>query len=146
VAYGGRSSTKSWGIASNLITIGHEKPTRILCAREIQKSIDQSVIKLLGDTVRRMGLSDYYDVQKKAIYHENGTEFMFAGLKHNVDSITSAEAIDIVWIEEARNVSEDSWSTLIPTIRKSGSEIWISFNPKLATDPHFCQICCSLSG
>jgi len=137
VAFGGRDSTKSWGFASNLIAMGHEKPTRILCAREIQKTINQSVLKLLGDTIKRMELSDFYDVQKNAIYHENGTEFLFAGLKHNVDNITSTEGIDIVWVEEARNVSEDSWSVLIPTIRKSGSEIWITFNPKLATDPTF---------
>lgn len=137
VAYGGRDSTKSWGFAQNLIVIGHEKPTRILCTREIQKSISQSVIKLLGDTVRRMKVDEFYDVQRNAIYHTNGTEFLFAGLKHNIDNIRSLEGIDIVWVEEANNVSEESWSVLIPTIRKSGSELWISFNPKLAIDPTF---------
>lgn len=137
ILFGGRSSTKSWGSAQNLIALGHEKPTRILCAREIQRSIKQSVMKLLADTIIRMELQEYYTVQKTAIYHQNGTEFFFEGLKHNIDNIKSAEGIDIVWIAEAHNVSEDSWATLIPTIRKEGSEIWIDFNPRYVTDPTY---------
>lgn len=137
VAYGGRGSSKSWGFAQELVVAGHERPLRILCAREIQRSISASVLSLLSDTIKRCQLEDMYDVQKTAIYHQNGTEFLFAGLKHSIDSVKSMEGIDIVWIEEAQNVSENSWKVLIPTIRKSGSEIWISFNPNLETDPTF---------
>lgn len=137
VAYGGRGSSKSWGFAQELVVAGHERTLRILCAREIQRSISASVLSLLSDTVKRCDLANVYDVQKTAIYHPNGTEFLFAGLKHNIDSIKSIEGIDIVWIEEAQTVSEQSWKVLIPTIRKSGSELWVSFNPNLETDPTF---------
>lgn len=137
VLYGGRGSTKSWGVSQELVVRGHEEPLRILCAREIQRSISASVLTLLSDTIKRCQLDDVYDIQKTAIYHPNGTEFLFAGLKHNIDSVKSMEGIDIVWIEEAHNVSEESWKVLIPTIRKSGSEIWITFNPQLESDPTF---------
>ena len=139
VLYGGRGSSKSWGVSQELIVRGHEEPLRILCAREIQRSINASVLSLLNDTIKRCELEDIYDVQKTAIYHPNGTEFLFGGLRHNIDSIKSMEGIDICWVEEAQNVSEESWKVLIPTIRKSGSEIWITFNPNLETDPSFAR-------
>ena len=137
ILFGGRGSSKSWGVAQELIVRGHETRLRILCAREIQRSISASVISLLSDTIKRCQLEDIYDVQKNAIYHPNGTEFLFAGLKHNVGSVQSMEGIDIVWIEEAQNVSAESWKVLIPTIRKAGSEIWVTFNPNLESDPTF---------
>lgn len=132
--YGGRGGAKSWGIARALAIIGAQRPTRILCARETMQSIAESVHRLLGDQIRDLGLGDLYKIEKAKITGANGTEFTFAGLRHNVGNIKSLEAVDIVWIEEAANVSETSWSTLIPTIRKDGSEIWVSFNPDLETD------------
>lgn len=140
VARGGRGSGKSWGFARALLLIGTgtlatwEGPKRILCARETQKSIADSVHKLLGDQVETMGLGGVYEVGQSFIRGRNGTEFLFAGLRHNVANIKSLESCDIVWVEEGQGVSKDSWDTLIPTIRKAGSEIWVSYNPVLETD------------
>lgn len=130
VAYGGRGSGKSWTIAQILIKKAWEKPVRILCAREIQRSIQDSVLQLLGDTIERMGLSDYFDVQRTQILGTNGSRFIFEGMRANITKIKSMEGIDVVWVEEAESVTYTSWETLIPTIRKDGSEIWISFNPQ----------------
>ncbi len=132
--YGGRGGAKSWGAARALILQGCQKPLRILCAREFQSSISDSVHKLLSDQIAAMGLESFYTIEKAAIYGKNGTEFSFAGIKHNVGRIKSYEGVDIVWVEEAQNVSKHSWETLIPTIRKDGSEIWVTLNPELDTD------------
>lgn len=134
VAYGGRGGAKSWGFARALLILGTQKPIRVLCARETQKSIADSVHKLLGDQIKELGLQAFYTVLKATIRGANGTEFIFAGIKQNVDSIKSYEGCDIVWVEEAQNVSKKSWEVLIPTIRKENSEIWVSFNPELETD------------
>lgn len=134
VIYGGRGGSKSWFCARTLLILGLEKPLRILCAREIQKSIQDSVHQLLRDQIVALGLQGFYQVLQNEIRGLNGTLFTFAGLKHNVDSLKSKEGIDVVWVEEAHNVSKDSWDKLIPTIRKPGSEIWITFNPELEDD------------
>jgi phage terminase large subunit len=134
VLYGGRGGAKSWGAARALLIQGAEQPLRILCAREFQNSIADSVHKLLADQIVDMGLSDFYEVQNAAIKGANGSEFSFAGLRHNVARIKSFEGVDRVWVEEAQTVSKSSWETLVPTIRKEGSEIWITFNPELDTD------------
>ena len=134
VLYGGRGGAKSWGIARALLIQGAARPLRVLCAREIQKSIGDSVHKLLSDQIKALGLAGFYEVQKTVIRGRNGTEFTFHGLKHNVTNIKSAEGADVCWVEEAQTVSKSSWATLIPTIRKPGSEIWVSFNPELEDD------------
>jgi len=134
ILYGGRGGSKSWGIARALLMLGTSKPLRILCAREMQTSIAQSVHKLLKDQVTALGLESFYEVQQYVIKGNNGTEFTFHGLKHNIANIKSVEGTDICWVEEAQTVSKTSWDTLIPTIRKDGSEIWISFNPSLEAD------------
>lgn len=134
ILYGGRGGAKSWGIARSLLIQAAEKPLRILCAREIQKSIDESVHQLLEDQVEALGLGGHYEVLKTEIKGINGSLFTFAGLKHNVDNIKSKEGLDRVWVEEADNVSKASWEKMIPTIRKDGSEIIISFNPNLEED------------
>lgn len=132
--WGGRGSGKSWGIARALLVQGAAQPLQILCAREIQKSISDSVHRLLSNQIEAMGLSDFYEVTNNAIRGRNGTEFTFAGLRHNINSLKSIEGCDRAWVEEAQTVSKASWQTLIPTIRKPGSEIWVSFNPELDTD------------
>ena len=137
VLYGGRGGAKSWGIARALLIIGARKPTRILCAREFQTSIKDSVHKLLSDQIISMGLMEFYEITQNAIRGVNGTEFSFVGLKNNVANIKSYEGCDICWVEEAQTTSKLSWNVLIPTIRKEGSEIWISFNPELETDETF---------
>ena len=134
VLYGGRGGAKSWGVARALLIIGAKQPTRILCAREFQTSIKDSVHKLLSDQIFAMGLQDFYEITQTAIRGKNGTEFSFAGLKNNVANIKSFEGVDIAWVEEAQTTSKMSWNVLIPTIRKENSEIWITFNPELETD------------
>lgn len=134
VLYGGRGGAKSWGVARQLLIDGTNQPLRILCAREFQNSIKDSVHKLLSDQVIELGLDSFYDVQLTTIKGINGTEFAFEGLRHNVNKIKSYEGVDRCWVEEAQNVSKTSWETLIPTIRKDSSEIWITFNPELETD------------
>ncbi len=135
IAYGGRGSSKSWSFARALLIIGAGDPTRILCTREVQKSIKDSVHRLLSDQIAEMGLGDFYDILETEIRGKNGTMFLFSGLaSQTVESIKSFEGIDRVWCEEAQNISKKSWNVLIPTIRKPGSEIWVSFNPELETD------------
>lgn len=138
VVHGGRGSGKSWGIARALIILAAKTKMRILCTREVQKSLKDSVHKLLADQIEGMGMSALFDVQANAIKGVNGSEFIFAGLSdQTAESIKSYEGIDIVWVEEAANVSDRSWTILTPTIRKPGSEIWVSFNPGLDTDPTY---------
>ena len=135
VAWGGRGSSKSWSFAKALLIKGAKEKLRILCAREVQKSLKQSVHQLLHDQIQAMGLGNFYEVLESEIRGKNGTTFDFTGLlQHTVDTIKSYEGADIVWVEEAHSVSKKSWDILIPTIRKPGSEIWVSFNPNLDTD------------
>jgi len=136
VAYGGRGSGKSWGFARALLILGIKKKLRILCAREVQDSIKQSVHKLLGDQIELLKISSRYQVLDTIIRGKNGTEIMFTGLSTlTVDSIKSFEGVDIVWVEEGQVITERSWKILVPTIRKDDSEIWVSYNPELETDP-----------
>ena len=137
VFYGGRGGVKSWSFAQALMELGFANPLRVLCAREYQGSIQESVHRLLSNTSDRIGLDNFYEVQKSVIRSETGTEFIFEGLKNNPTKIKSMEAIDIAWIEEAESISDRSWDLLIPTIRKEGSEIWVSFNPDDAEDPTY---------
>lgn len=134
VLYGGRGGSKSWGVARALLILGAQKKLRIACGREIQKSIADSVHHLLKEQIEELGLQSSYRVFETYIEGVNGTLFTFHGLKTNVVSLKSIEGIDIFWAEEAQTISKTSWDTLIPTIRKEGSEIWISFNPELDTD------------
>lgn len=134
VCYGGRGGAKSWGIARALLILGAKNPLRILCAREFMTSMRDSVHKLLCDQIEALGLLEFYDITQASIRGKNGTEFAFVGLKNNVANVKSYEGIDICWVEEAQTVSRLSWNVLIPTIRKEGSEIWVSFNPELETD------------
>lgn len=134
VLHGGRGGAKSWGVARALLLRGVAKPMRWLCAREYQNSIDESVHQLLSDQIANLGLSKFYDIQKKAIYGANGTHFGFEGLHHNVVNLKSWEGADGAWVEEAQTVSKNSWNVLIPTIRRDDSEIWISFNPEFEDD------------
>ena len=132
--WGGRGAGKSVQMASALLLKGTESPKRILCAREIQRSIKDSVHSLLASRIEALGLERFYEVTQNEIRGVNGTTFIFTGLLANIQSIKSIDNIDLCWVEEASSVSENSWRTLIPSIRKPGSEIWISFNPEHKTD------------
>jgi hypothetical protein len=138
VAHGGRGACKSWSFGRALLIKAYSKTTRIVCAREVQKSIKESVHHLLADQIKTNGLSDYFDVQDKCIKcKHNESEFIFEGLFRNVHNIKSLEGADVCWVEEAQNVSEESWKDLIPTIRRPNSEIWVGFNPKYPDDPTY---------
>lgn len=135
VAHGGRGSGKSWGFARALLVLAAQSKLRILCTREVQKSIKDSVHKLLSDQIADMGLGAFFEILETEIRGRNGSSFVFSGLSsQTVESIKSHEGVDIVWCEEAQNISKKSWDTLIPTIRKADSEIWVTFNPELDTD------------
>jgi phage terminase large subunit len=134
ILYGGRGGGRSWACARALLLKGIQSPIRVLCARELQNSISDSVHRLLSDQISGLGLDQYYEVQNARILGQNGTQFSFEGIKNNVTKIKSYEGIDYCWVEEAHKVSRNSWSILIPTVRKEGSEIWMTFNPELETD------------
>jgi phage terminase large subunit len=155
--WGGRGSGKSWAIADALIALAHtgvwpggnapgEKPQKhlILCAREYQNSINDSVYRLLCNRIENYNLSDWFDIKRDSITSlTTGSEFIFKGLHHGIAEIKSLEGITICWVEEAQGISYESWRTLIPTVRstpaitKAGhmTEIWVSFNPYLEDDP-----------
>jgi phage terminase large subunit len=135
--YGGRAGRKSWEIARGLLLRSASSKLRIVCAREFQNSIADSVLKLLEDQIGIMGMEKEFDVQRTTIYHKyTGSQFIFKGLaKANIQALKSLEGADLCWVEEAQVVSEDSWKILTPTIRKPGSQIIISLNPELAEDP-----------
>jgi len=129
VYYGGRGSSKSWSVARVLILMAAKYPLRILCAREFQSSMADSVHQLLRDQIEALGLDDEFSVGKTSITSRAGANFIFKGIRHNIKEIKSTENVSICWIEEAESVSAMSWDILTPTIRAEGSEIWITFNP-----------------
>jgi phage terminase large subunit len=134
VLYGGRGGAKSWAVARALLIKAAKSPLRILCAREYQTSIKDSVHKLLCDQIVALELTSFFEITQNALRGKNGSEFAFVGLKNNIANVKSYEGIDICWVEEAQTVSRTSWNILVPTIRKEDSEIWVTFNPELETD------------
>ena len=130
VAYGGRGSSKSWGIARMLIARAYAGRERILCCREFQGSIEESVHALLSTQIHRMHLTSAFEIQSKKITClTTGSMFLFEGLRANVTKIRSMEGITLVWAEEAEKIQKSCCDILFPTIRAEGSVIWISFNP-----------------
>ncbi len=139
--HGGRGGAKSHSAAAALVTMGSVRPMRILCCREIQRSLSASVKQLLDDKIALLGLghgpggNGLYRSTERSIVGQNGTQFLFAGLRTNPDSIKSMEALDLAWIEEANTVSQTSLQLLTPTLRKPGSEIWATWNRRNKKDP-----------
>ena len=134
IAYGGRGSGKSWAAARCLIVLALQSKIRVLCTRQLQTSIANSVHKLLSDSIQELGLSDNFEITRDQIRCKNGSEFFFKGIQNNINEIKSIEGINYCWVEEAQSVSENSWEVLIPTIRKENSEIWVTFNPDREED------------
>ncbi len=134
VLYGGRGSGKSVNVALCLIIIAIKRKVRILCTRQIQISIKDSVHKLLKDLIYQYGFESYFEITNETIRGVNGSEFIFKGLKSSIADIKSMQGIDYCWVEEAESVTAESWDVLIPTIREEGSEIWITFNPNMKSD------------
>lgn len=132
--WGGRGSGKSYAVADALLIIGLTRKIRVLCAREFQISIKDSVHYLLKERIEVLGLQDFYSVQDTTILGANGSQFIFKGVRHNVQSIKSMAGITHCWLEEAQTISAESWKVLVPTIREPGSEIWVTFNPHHKTD------------
>ncbi|RKS87320.1 phage terminase large subunit [Orbus hercynius] len=136
VAYGGRGSGKSYFFAELAIEVARRTRTVILCTREFQGSISDSVHKLLTETINRLGYDKEFEIQKNTIIHLGSkTTFVFAGVKNNITKIKSIQGVGICWVEEAEAVTKDSWDVLLPSIRgDKNSEIWVSFNPKNILD------------
>jgi phage terminase large subunit len=135
ILYGGRDSSKSWDAAAHAIRLASQMKIKFLCTRMFQNRIEESVYTLLIDTIQRFGFwQDYTVLKNKIINSKNGSEFNFIGLARNIEEVKSYEGIDILWNEESHNLSESTWEILEPTIRKDHSEIWLIFNPRLATD------------
>lgn len=134
-AYGGRAGMKTEHFGAGLLKIAEQYKTRILCTREIQNSIDDSVHQTLADIIEDKNLN--FTIQRQGIFHnETGSRFMFKGLsKMTMNSIKSMAKPNIVWIEEAHAVSQKSLDILIPTMRSPGSEIWATWNPEMDDDP-----------
>lgn len=134
--YGGRGGGKSYAFADALLMLGLKKKLFIACLREIQDTIKDSVHKLLSDRISVYNLIEY-DIKETEIVNKiNGTRFIFKGLRdQDPQKIKSLEGVDIAWIEEAQTITKKSWDILNPTIRKDGSEIWISMNRQEENDP-----------
>lgn len=137
VAYGGRGGGKSESVGRYLLVEGAREPMKIVCAREFQNSIRDSVYGLLADLIDRYGLDRFYQVLKTEIRGKNGTSFSFVGLHHNISNIKSMYDVKKLWIEEAETVSEASWKVIFPTVRAEGSEIIATFNPDLPDSPTY---------
>ncbi|WP_162918656.1 PBSX family phage terminase large subunit [Taklimakanibacter deserti] len=134
-AYGGRGSAKSHFFAGELIRRCRSTRLRCVCIREVQNSIRESVRQLLIDKIAAFGLSDFFSVLEQEIRGRNGSLIIFKGMQSfNSENIKSLEGYDIAWVEEAQNLSEPSLRLLRPTIRKAGSELWFSWNPRHETD------------
>ncbi|WP_274593325.1 MULTISPECIES: PBSX family phage terminase large subunit [Roseovarius] len=135
ILYGGRSSSKSWDAAGFAIFLATQCKIRVLCARQFQNKIAESVYTLLKIQIERFGLRGDFIITENSIRHRvTGSEFMFYGLWRHIDEIKSLEGIDICWIEEAHNLTEEQWEILEPTLRGEGSQFWVIFNPRLVTD------------
>lgn len=135
-AYGGRGSGKSFTFALMAAIWGYAEPMRILCTRELQVSIKESMHAELKNAILSYPwLADHYEIGEAFIRGKNGTEFLFRGLRHNIGAIKSMAQIDLCIIEEAEDVPEHSWLDLLPTIRAEKSEIWIVWNPRLDGSP-----------
>ena len=130
VLHGGRGSAKSWSVATALVALAHTERHRILCAREFQASIAESVHNLIVQRIDDMGLSPFFDATDKTITSRiTGSEFLFKGLRRNIQEIKSTEGVTICWVEEAQAVREEGWKVLVPTIRMPRSRIIVTYNP-----------------
>lgn len=133
--YGGRGGGKSYAFADSLLVAAQNRKLRIVCLREIQDSIKDSVHKLLCDRISFYDFKNYEITDKTIINKRTGSEFMFKGLRdQDPQKIKSLEGVDIAWIEEGQTITKKSWEILEPTIRKDGSQIWISMNREEETD------------
>lgn len=133
--HGGRGGGKSHHLAEKLVWLCRAKKTRAACIREVQVTIRDSVRQLLVDKIQKFGLGEFFEVQQNEIRGANGSLIVFKGMQaYNAENIKSLEDFDVAWVEEAQTLSEKSLRLLRPTIRKEGSEIWFSWNPRYESD------------
>lgn len=133
---GGRGSGKTKNFARALVMRSTVEKLRILCTREVQLSIRESVYATIVNEIRELGLESQFEILSNEIRSKKGGTFIFRGLaSETIDSIKSLADIDIAWVEEAQAVSRKSFEMLFPTIRANGSQIWLSWNPELESDP-----------
>ena len=135
VAYGGRGSGKSRFFVQMLVTNCLYFGWRIVCLREVMKSLDDSVYAEIVAEIERRNIGVHFTILRSEIHcHTSGGVFKFDGLFRNVQKIKGYANFDCAFVEEAANVTADSWKMLIPTLRKEGSEIWVAFNPETPLD------------
>lgn len=137
VIKGGRGSAKSESIGRKLLLKGIESKRKIVCGREFQSSIKESVYDMLADFISTYKLDRFYNVLKTEIIGKNGTSFSFTGLRHSINSIKSMYDVDDFWGEEAQTFSANTFKILLPTIRKPGSRLYFTMNPDLEEDPAY---------
>lgn len=118
-----------------LVLLAAQKPMRIVCAREIQNSLRESVKQLVEDKIKAAGLESRFECLDKETRGLNGSKFIYLGMWRNPEAAKSLEGADIFWGEEASAFSERSLRIIRPTMRKPGSELWFSWNPEFEHDP-----------
>ena len=135
--YGGRGSGKSHCFAGMAVLQCAQTPNyRVVCVREVQRSIADSVKQLIEDKIAAFGLAEFFKVTDWEITGKNGSRIIFRGMQnHTAASIKSLEGFHVAWVEEAQTISQKSLDLLLPTIRAKGSELWFSWNPEKPTDP-----------
>lgn len=139
---GGRGSGKTKNFARALVMRSTIEPLRVLCTREVQLSIRESVYATIVGEIKELGLESEFEILSNEIRSKRGGVFIFRGLAaETIDSIKSLADIDIAWVEEAQSVSKKSFEMLFPTIRADNSQIWLSWNPELETDPIYELVC-----
>jgi len=136
-AHGGRGSGKSWFFARKLVDYSIKHPgSRLVCVREVQKSLKESVKLLIEDSILDLGVADKFNVQDQQIRTLRDGLILFQGMQeHTKESVKSLENFEIGYVEEAQTMTAGSLEMLRPTIRSPGSELWFSWNPRSATDP-----------
>lgn len=135
-AYGGRGGAKSHFFAERVLKTCVAKPTRVVCIREVQDSIRDSVRQLLLDKIAKLNIGHFFNALEGEIRGENGSLIIFKGMQsYNAETIKSLENYNIAWVEEAQTLSQKSLDLLRPTIRAPSSELWFSWNPRYKTDP-----------
>lgn len=141
-AYGGRGGAKSWSFVRAQLILAVKRPLFWLHARELQRSIKESVHKLIADQITALQMNYLWEVREQEIVGANGSRQVFAGIRNNITAIKSMEGLDGASVYEANGVPKPSWEIFLPTIRRDaphgpfgkGSEVWIEFNPELETD------------
>lgn len=135
-AYGGRGGAKSHFFAEQIVLRCLQRQTRVVCIREVQNSIKDSVRQLIIDKIAKLGVQHLFAVLDAEIRGPQNSLIVFKGMQsYNAANVKSLEGIDIAWVEEAQTLSAESLKMLRPTIRKAGSELWFSWNPRHKTDP-----------